>query len=297
MTEDTELQEFIVSPDGQYNKSIFLASYSDLTIFVEDTDRGNIYEVLLSRLLEEKISFEKIHLSGGKRKVMEFYHEHKKNPSVPRFFLVDLDFDDIHEHDKINDINFTYLNMYSIENYFIDKQVAGNFLNSRLQIGFDECLKKLNIDNWLTNLQDEYKNILQLYLVIQALGISMDNTKLTGEYFMENSSWKLDEIKISNYFEAVKKAAIESGKEKEFYFNYDYFGEKLELYSPNYWHMIPGKQLLACFRRYIVNFCEYKSVHLDDFYHLCSSHLDINKLQFLKNDIINYLSSYKSCVS
>lgn len=297
MSDKTVMEEFVSSPDGQYNKSIFFASYCDLTIFVEDTNRGNIYEVLFSRLLEDKISFEKINLSGGKDKVKEFYFEHKKDPSVPRFFLVDLDFDDLHGHEKINDINFTYLEKYSIENYFIDNEVAGHFLNSRLQVGFDKCIDILNIDKWIKNLQDEYKETLILFLVIQSLKINQSNTSLPGEYFLEKSSSKIDKEKISRYYDEVLSDAISVGKEKEFYTQFEYYYKRLEMYSPNYWNIIPGKQLLSFFSKYIVNYCTRKSVEMDDFYHLCSFHLDIENLKFVRDNINNYLLSYKSHVS
>ncbi|MED4212668.1 DUF4435 domain-containing protein [Priestia megaterium] len=287
--------EFTRSTDGTFNKSIFLSVYSDLIIFVEDTDRGNIYETIFQKLLDESINFDNIYLSGGKKGVKEYYELYLKNPTVPSIFLVDLDYDDIHQHKKINDVNFIYLDRYSIENYFIDENVAGNFLNPRLQIGFDRCLQKINLHNWLDSMSIAYKEIIVLFLTIQSLELGIVNTKLNAQKFLKNNSWEIDSAKVASYHEEASKKAQGKGLFKDFCTKLDYYDKKLmELYKDKFWTMIPGKQLLTLFWRYLVDFCPQnkKTVFLDDFYHLCADHCDMENFSFLKDGIEKYLNDW-----
>lgn len=284
--------EFIRSTDGTFNKSIFLSVYSDLIIFVEDTDRGNIYETIFKRLLDESITFDNIRLSGGKKGVKEYYEIYLKNPTVPSIFLVDLDYDDIHLHEKIEDINFIYLDRYSIENYFVDENVAGNFLNPRIQIGFDKCLQKINLHDWMDSMSIAYKEIIALFLTIQTLELGMANTKLNAQMFLKDASWEIDSAKVDNYYQEASKKAQGRGIFKDFCTKLDDYDKKLmELYKDKFWTMIPGKQLLTLFWKYLVDFCpeNKRTVFLDDFYHLCATHCNIGNFGFLKNQIERYL--------
>ncbi|WP_044748893.1 DUF4435 domain-containing protein [Bacillus alveayuensis] len=281
------------SIDGEFNLSLFLSSYNDLMIYVEDKDRPNIYESLFKRLLGNEIKIENIHLSGGKERVKELYKKYKENPITPCFFIVDLDFDDLHEKEKVSDENFLYLDRYSIENYLVDEHVGGVFLNGRLQIGEEKCREIIKFKEWLNEISQGYKYLICIFLCIQSLELPIENTSEDAGRFIKDKSWELDSEKIQKYYEKALSLALQKGKYEEFLDLMEFYDKKIQsLYHNEIWRVIPGKQLIKIFWRYLVGFCSYKTVYEDDFYHLAARECSLENLFFVKKAIMDYLKKF-----
>lgn len=268
---------------------VLYKSYSNLIIYVEDTDRVNIYETILSRVLNKEIDFNSIRPTGGKTRMKEIFSAADEQTFNTCFFIADLDFDKILNREMIKHPNFIYLKRYSIENYLVDENVGIEFVNGRLGRGKKRCKELLNFRAWLNELQILYKPLISLFVIVQKLEIGLPNSKTRAEEFITNSGWKVDKNKLRRYFQEVAKA-------------FDQKGEKLipqllktnreisEMYSKDYWRIIPGKQLLTIFIRFLTGYTNNKRYFLDDFIHQASKDCDITELMFIKERIDYVLS-------
>jgi hypothetical protein len=291
-----EYEKLERNADSLFNKSIFLSVYEDLIIYVEDEDLGGVYEVLLNRIFDNTIKYEKIHLSGGKQKVKDLFEIYSKNPIVPSFFIVDLDYDIILNNELIKADNFVYLQRYSIENYLLSDIVGINLLNSRLAIGREQCLLRLDFNNWINIVQNELKFLNSLFISIQYLALDIVNTSKNAEEFLKEKSWEIDTGKINKYFQEVQLVAYRKNKLDELNHFIDEFNEvQNSMFSHNLWHIIPGKILLKIYYKYLVELFPKRKKQLyfdEDLYYLSAVNCDIEPMAYIREKVDLYLKDY-----
>ncbi|WGG44184.1 DUF4435 domain-containing protein [Rossellomorea sp. DA94] len=297
---DNNYESLQRSTESIFNKSILLSVYEDLIIFVEDTDLGNVFELLFNRILDSNIKFENIKLAGGKRQVKDMYELYIEDPVVPSFFLVDLDYDDLLEKEKTEAENFLYLERYSIENYLLSEGIGIELLNARLKIGKQNCASRIEYLSWLSNIQQQLKFLNSIFISIQKLGLDITNTSRNAEVFLMDNSAVVDHDKINSYYEKVQKIAHEEGKYQDLNDLIDkYLNEQDRLYRDT-WHIIPGKILFKAYYKYIQELLPKKKKQLyydDDFYYTAANHCEIGPLEFIRQKINKYLENFHEQVS
>lgn len=281
------------STGGLASYPILFSSYADLLIYVEDIDGLGMYENLFKRLLGPAISFRNINLAGGKTRLIEMFQA-TRGAVLPTVFIADLDYDQLKEENMINDERFIYLRRYCIENYLVSEETGICFLNGRANLGSGVCKTKLDFQNWIYRLQKDYVRIILLFAIVQKLGLEMPNTKLCAEKFIRNDSWRIDRNKVDRYLQKARFVYKASGKTDFAKTFLKLKGRLNHLYSPNIWWMIPGKQLLTIFNRYLTQCTQntYKCCK-DDFINLAIHTMNLADLEYIRDRINLVMAKYR----
>lgn len=269
---------------------VLYSTYTDIIFYVEDTDRVNIYETILSRVLNRDIDFNCIRPTGGKKKMKQIFGSANDEFFNTCFFIADLDFDEFLDAEMINHPNFIYLKRYSIENYLVDENVGIEFLNGRLGVGKVKCRETIKFNEWLSEVQTLYKPLIILFVLAQKLELGIPNAKSRAEEYITNNSWRIDRKKIRNYFNQVVKKSQENQSQNIIPLMFSINREILKKYPKDYWKMIPGKQLITIFIRYLVSYTKNKQHILDDFIHQAAKDCSISELEYIKERIEYVLS-------
>ena len=113
------------SKDALLSRVLFLASKTELNIFVEDADKEYEYEEIFERLLPKGIKINCIFPTGGKKELEVAFSLFGSNIDYGKcFFIADGDFDIILGKRMIVADNFIYLKRYNIESYFLHKNTT-----------------------------------------------------------------------------------------------------------------------------------------------------------------------------
>ena len=110
------LSEISYSDLGLEGRDIFLAEFSEVLFYFEDTDQESFYEKLISVIAPDHRKC-KILCLGGKDNVLKVART-KNDLGCPRVFVVDKDFDDILDQVEKR-VGLIYLDRFCLENYLI----------------------------------------------------------------------------------------------------------------------------------------------------------------------------------
>lgn len=265
-----------------------------IIVFIEDTKGVNIYESIFQRLFLSENFNGCIQPVGSKRKLIEVYKEYSKisvsEQGVPSFFIADLDFDLIIEKTMISDINFIYLERYSIENYLIDETVGSKFINGRTSQGFENCKKLLNFDEWINKFSMQYVNVLSILATMEWIQLGEKSCSHSPFLFTLEDSWEIDNEKVDYFLHKNVYNKCTGSKKLDFDRTIIRTEENIEKYFSNRkWDVIPGKQLLKVYTLYLSSFCSGGSPKINDFINFAAETCNVDTFVFIKEKINNYM--------
>ncbi|WP_405170397.1 DUF4435 domain-containing protein [Paenibacillus sp. FSL H8-0280] len=296
MHRSNELQGSIIdipeySSDAYLNFDIIYDYYVDILIYIEDTSKLFIYEVIFRRMLGNRIKYENIIPTGGKPKLLELHQLSQKQTTKPCLFIADMDFDFIlFENSLVRSNNFLYLKRYSIENYLVDHLSGASFVNGRTDIGLENCKSRIDFNQWIKALQYDYRQLLIMFMLVQKLGLGIPNTVQKAEFFIKDNSWQMDRKKILKYYQLIKDftKAKNTLKIKE---AIKIIKRDLDhLYKEDSWRLLPGKQLLRIFQRYLLEHSDRGTISDRDFINILVANCDLSELDYIKSKVEELVS-------
>lgn len=244
--------------------------------FLTEDEKGiGIYSTLFEKkLLPKEFDNLNIFSSDGKSEMKKIYEELKRNGEEKKaVYLVDLDYDEYLEIEKIEDSNFFYLEKYTLENYFVTEEAGFKLIAVRNSLSFPEAKEKLNFETWSNLVAEEYKELIALFLAIRKVDIKAENAGSSTHRFFnigekckikcgarcskEERLYRKCNTKMRDYreqiFDSLKeddKKLIFNNKLRDFY--------ALIQDSDNIFDNIPGKQLLELYSAYLSSFFSKK---------------------------------------
>ena len=136
------------SREALSNRSLFLAQLNDINIYVEDVGKEYEYEEIFERLFENNLNIFSIFPLGGKEAVIKGHQSKGLRDSNGKLniFIVDGDFDNLWDDQKIISPNLIYLTRYNIESYYCSKEAVIKFIRSFLKCTRNEAEAKIHFD-------------------------------------------------------------------------------------------------------------------------------------------------------
>lgn len=182
--------DLVYSNDALLSRVIFLASKTELNIFVEDTNKEYEYEEIIERLLSEDLKINCIFPTGGKPYLKEAYYLFGKSEDYGKcFFIADGDFDKILNIEMIVADNFIYLERYNIESYLLHKKTVLKYMRPKLKRQLCEVGKIINYDNWLNEVSVFFKKVFALHCLVQKYGLDITNVSRGAGYFIQKNGY------------------------------------------------------------------------------------------------------------
>ena len=272
------------SEEALVNKVMFLTEYNDINIIVEDELKEYEYEKIFERMLKYSVKIFPMKGKPGVKKAFENYGETYEGK--PTFYIVDGDFDIIMNKSMIQHNNYIYLEKYNIESYYIDSCAVHKFMCGKLKKVSKEIKKILEYSTWEKDTYEKLQRLFLNYLIAQKVFPQEKNVGISAHCYVEkNGAISLE--KVCQYEESLKKRIKDYDKIKKQIirkFEMDLSGDPTRL--------ICGKYVLASLVTYLrrqkgVNFKE------DDFRYFLVCEFDINKLDYVKDKIINIVEKKK----
>lgn len=171
--------------------------FNDISFFVEDKGKENLYHVILSSLFPN-IKLHNIYTLTGVKSVIIRAKRNLNNKK--KVYIVDQDFSHI-LNKKENLCNLFYLKRYSIENYFLEKNAIIDYLieegpskNVRKILEKEICIKKIEKESISI-----FMPLIQLYLIIQKNNFRIKNMKYNVEYFYNTNNFSFKPNNLTNY--------------------------------------------------------------------------------------------------
>lgn len=267
-------------------QDIFYAQFNDVYFYVEDTEQEHLYFNILKRLFDD-VQFDKIFPLHGKTNLKN----HAKNNlgDKSKIYIADIDFEDILET-KEEIENVFYLNKYSIENYFVEK-------NGLFEI-IREKSPKLK-DNDIAQLFDFNSKLKQCKVILTELTctlIVIQKYSLGKEYFGLNPARDLDlstnppQIKntfLPTYIEETEvllksmdgRFTLKS-KQQEFKKHFKSINNALKF--------IPGKYLLNVIKHQLEKARLINQISIESFSYKLSKECNLDSLTSIKTEILDY---------
>lgn len=273
------------SPEGLANRPLFLSSLNDINLFVEDVGKEYTYEEIFERLFENQISVFSIFPLGGKSAVIG---EHSRRQMVDsdgklNIFILDGDFDNLWEDQKISSPNLIYLTRYNIESYYCSPNAIIRSLRSLFKCTRKEVESRVNINNWKQNLCSELGKLFILFAVVNRNRPTLQNVSLGPGKFLDKKGRLIAE-KYGNYFQMVSAEIGEIAPlidEVANRIHTQFEGdEESKILS-----IICGKYQLESLSREI-SVCFGKNINRENFRNALISSFDLEPLFFLKDQIL-----------
>ena len=274
------------SDNGLMNRMIFLSTSNEINVIVEDVGKEYEYEQIFDRLFDGKIVVNHIFPMNGKPGVIKAFNQYGatyKDKKV--FYIVDGDFDEIMEKKEIDDPQFIYLKDYNIEDYYIDKKAIIKYVSGRIKKSMSDVNTLVDFDLWENESFSVLIDLFICFIVIQKTDPTYPNVNENSEYYYVDSDTGLfSKKKISDYIEDVKKRCPD----------YDVLNRQFKLefsskLSADPYRIICGKYLLAGLVQYLRKKTS-KSYKIDDFKNFLINTFDIQKLFYVKDQIMNNLN-------
>jgi hypothetical protein len=284
------LTDSIPSYDEDYldSQDIFFYQFNEIDFYVEDVEQEELYKEILSKLLPFKIK--QVFPLGGKLKVIE---KAKVNNNVKRkIFLVDKDFDDLHES-IVKIPNLFYLDKYSIENFLITKESFLAFLKDELpKKSIDELEKVLDFESLFELSIKELTKLFVSFFLIQKLGLPMENCSCSIDRFIkEKSDYEIDEQKCTEYLNEIQLYCDLFGLNIVVNEQMTNLLDKYKTVQEAEPH-IPGKHLLALFLKKTSELLRLgRMPNKDSLYFRLARNSTFNNLSGVKTGILDYINN------
>lgn len=278
---------------------LFLFQSADAIFYFEDSNHEAVYERLVNRIFPKASKIQIVCL-GGKTKVIAKARVQDQLP-VRSLFVLDKDFDDL--LGKLETIpNLYYLNVYSLENYFLQ-------LNALLQICVEERPTELTLTrartmtpewaDFMDRLQHACSDAARLFIVARRFRVEIESTKMRVDSLLTGAEteWPIPTTEwIRNYREELKSrchgnnewlsddSALDVQLGKAFLRD---DGSPSDLVDSDSDHLC-GKHLLGCVRRYLRARLAVELDELDNisFYIRLVGHLDLSPFERLRRNIL-----------
>lgn len=270
------------SENALLNRSLFLSQFNDVNIYVEDVDKEYEYEEIFERLFECELSLFSIFPLGGKEAVLKCFSEKGEKDENNRIniYIVDGDFNNIWENEKISSPNVFYLDRYNIEGYYYSREAVVKYMRKYWRCVRKEAELRLNLDTWEAILTNELGELFLLFAVVHRYCKDMKNVQLgTGKFLEKDGHVKQEEYckyhnEICEKLENAEELVREVRQAIPIRFNGN---GKIE-------SIVCGKYQLESLCRYITSLCK-KNIDRRELRSFLISNFDIAQLKVLKDGI------------
>lgn len=277
------------SREALSNRSLFLAQLNDINIYVEDVGKEYEYEEIFERLFENNLNIFSIFPLGGKEAVIKGHQSKGLRDSNGKLniFIVDGDFNNLWDDQKIISPNLIYLTRYNIESYYCSKEAVIKFIRSFLKCTRNEAEAKIHFDAWQQSVRDGLGRLFVLFAIVKRHRPELPNVKLgTGKFLDENGCLIAEEYE--NYYQMVSQEIgstdthIEQIRERiHTQFNGNEDDKVLSVICGKYQFESLCRQLRGCCR---------KNINREIFRTVLISNFDIQHLSFLKDKILQLMA-------
>lgn len=272
------------SEDALLSRVLFLASKTELNIFVEDAGKEYEYEELFERLLPKEIKINCIFPTGGKPALEEAFDLFGSDEEYGKcFFVADGDFDIILGKKMIVADNFIYLKKYNIEGYLLHKDTVLKFMRPRLKKTLSETAEIIQYDQWLKTVTPYFQKLFSLHCVVQKNHSETQNVGRGIEQFIDKNgfpneiSFNRYKSEISSFVPDIDKKISEMLVLLETTYGYD---------SSNY---ICGKCFISSLKS-MLNTKLDKKINYDELKSTLISGFDITSLFYVRDKLLDFLS-------
>jgi hypothetical protein len=262
-------------------QDILYRQFNDIDFYVEDTDKENLYFLILKNLLPG-IKLSKIFPLSGKKNVIS--DAQSNSSSKRKVYLVDLDFDDILGR-KQSIRNLIYLERYSIENYFFDEEaIKEQIREKKPSIKDAEINRSFSFNIELTNILHYLKNIALAAIVIQRynLGISYPNHNFQDYMNYYNSGGTYSQSIIA-FFNQVENGL--KNIDGRFSLSAKLKNEKKFIRGCSLGNLIPGKWVLVLIKSLLLRRKLIIQKNDDSFSYSLAKDVNVKNLRFIANEI------------
>lgn len=208
-------------------------------VVVEGSDDVPIYESCLMAASNNQ-DFDVI-FSGGKKAIRDFLASNKSHNAI---FILDKDFDDI----SITDDRAIMLNRYSIENYFICKEVIAHSLKFAISCKFQDAIEAFDIDEFIEKTATAIEPLLKAIYYYQSHTTKEkpdeEKTPWSDTFICQNTSWELCPSAIHNLIQSLNLTQNELDTAATL------LNEKIKT-KEDLINFFPGKMLKTSLQRYI----------------------------------------------
>lgn len=276
------------SNEALSNRSLFLAQFNDVNIYVEDVGQEYAYEEIFERLFESKLTIFSIFPLGGKSAVLGEHASRnlRDNNGKLNIFIVDGDFDNLWKDQRRDSPNLIYLSRYNIESYYYSKEAVIEYMRSFCKCPRAKITATIQLDCWEDMLRNNIGELFILFATVNRWQPMLPNVKLGSKHFLDDRGCVIPE-KYTTYLaqiidnipgcethiEQVRHLVVTLSNDDE---------------TSNVLSIICGKFLLDSLCRHLTNCCG-KNMPRDSFKAVLISSFDISTLNFLKEKVVSLL--------
>lgn len=273
------------SEEALLTRVLFLASKTELNIFVEDTGKEYEYEEIFERLLPSELKVNCIFPTGGKIRLEEAFGLFGSDVEYGKcFFIADGDFDVVLGKQMIEADNFIYLKKYNIESYFLHKETVLKFMRPKLKKTLKETAEIIQYDEWLNLVTPFFQKIFSLHCVVQKYCPETKNVGRGIEPFLNKKGYPNEEF--YNRYKSEISSQVPDIEQK--------IGDMLKLLNNTYesdpTNYICGKAFISSLKS-MLNAKLTKGIGYDELKSSLISGFEISSLNYVKNKLFNYLSN------
>lgn len=278
------------SEDALSNRPLFLSSLNDINIFVEDDGKEYIYEEILERLLGDCVHIFCIFPLGGKSAVLQKHrisnkYDAKGNSNI---FIVDGDFDNLWDENKVIADNLIYLDRYNIESYYCTKDSAIKYMRGILRKTREQTEAIIDFDTWFRRFQEEFGKLFALFALVQHYCPVIPNVGDVMRFLDTDGSLISDEYlqyekQVAEHIDSID-AQIQKVFEKT-----QYQITNSDKGTSNFSTIICGKCQLESFCRHL-KICSGKNINRENIRNSFIMTFDLEPLQFIRDRVLYLLA-------
>jgi len=286
------LEESIPTKNDGYliAEDVFFIQFNEISFFIEDTEQENFYYNILKKLFPS-IQIEKIFPLNGKDNVIE---DCKKNiGNKNKIYLVDKDFDDILGR-KLNVENLFYLNRYSIENYLLEENsIIEYVICEKPKLKKSYITSKLELDKLINVIKNALKELIHIFILVQKNCPKLKNISLNYERFFDfnNGNFIIKQAQFDSYVDEIINELKSTDGRLKFDAQYKKIQKDFKLDTDEICivHYL-GKFILRMLKQCIESLFGLNSRNIESFSYMIALNSDFNSLEYLKNDITEYIN-------
>lgn len=228
----------LYSPDALAN--IALMYPGKKILYIEDALGIGIYSNFIEDNYNEYYHKLKIQSAYKKRVVIEVYKKLKERDALSQgLFILDLDYDKFLQEEIIEDKKVLYLSKYTLENHMINIKGMLKIISIRNSITVEAAEQLFNYNNWILEIEKDYKTLIPIFLTLRKKQINVKNVKAGATKYFDSKTCKLCENLLKNYMKEIKNEGFSEELPE-----YTYFKSKVDN-DQRIDIAIPGKQLLS----------------------------------------------------
>lgn len=278
------------STDALPNRALFMSDLNDINIYVEDTGKESEYEEIFERVFEKTLKLSCIFPLGGKKAVVAHHKKEGLRDSEGKLnvFIVDGDFDNLWDDEKIESPNLIYLSRYNIESYLISKEATTKYMRMCRQWRRAEAESRVDFDAWREEQKRDASKLFILLAVAQRY-TNLPNVTNASDYLdaqghLCEQQYERFKQEIAAVYPSLDEAVEDIKRRVKNKFDGD---DEEKFFS-----IICGKYLYESLCRHLQT-VNRKNINRSIFKNLSIANFDISALYFLR-DKVNELRSQPS---